>query len=211
MRHSLHIEGFNVRLRPVRLDDAAFIVWLRGLDYVRGQVGDSAVDVASQEKWLRAYFERPGDYYFVAETPGGVALGTHGIYNVKGTSAEKGRHIIRPKVLAGVPVATLAADLAFGRMGLSELRSTTVATNLTVQSLHRKSGFKQVGILPAAQNIGGKLVDLVEFLLTAEDWFKVRDRLVPLANLAGTQVLEWEKTQIGMTPPWQETKKELAV
>ena len=71
MRHDIHLEGFNLRLRPVRIEDAAFIVWLRNLDYVKGNVGDSAVDVVGQEAWLKAYFEREGDYYFIVETLGG--------------------------------------------------------------------------------------------------------------------------------------------
>jgi hypothetical protein len=105
VQHSLQVEGFGVRLRPVRLDDSAFIVWLRNLDYVKGQVGDSAADVAGQEAWLKNYFKREGDYYFIAETPGGIPLGTHGIYDVRETSAEKGRHVMRPEVMAGIPAA----------------------------------------------------------------------------------------------------------
>lgn len=139
-----------MRLRPVRLDDAAFIVWLRNLDHVRGKVGDSATDVAGQEAWLKKYFEREGDYYFIAETPGGTPLGTHGIYDVKGTSAEQGRQIMRPDVMAGVPTAVLATDLAFRILKLSELRGTSVSTNLSVHSLLRKSGFKQLGVMHAA-------------------------------------------------------------
>ncbi len=193
------------------MEDAAFIVWLRNLDHVKGKVGDSATDVASQEAWLEAYFEREGDYYFIPETPGGIPLGTTGIYDVQGTRGEKGRHIMRPEVMeVGVPAGMLATDLAFGRLGLSELRSTSVSTNLPVHSLHRKSGFKQVGILRAAQTIGGSPVDLVEFILKAEDWHKFRERLSPLAHLAGTQALEWEKTQLGKRQPWEENKNELA-
>src|SRR5580692_1393870 len=145
MRHDIQVEDFGLRLRPVRMQDAAFIVWLRNLDHVKGKVGDSAADVASQERWLKAYFEREGDYYFISETPGGIPLGTHGIYDVRGNNGEKGRQIMRPEVMAGVPTAVLATDIAFLRLGLSELRSTTVSTNLAVRSLHRKSGFKQVG------------------------------------------------------------------
>src|SRR5580692_4414958 len=178
MQHSLQIEGFGVRLRPVRLDDAAFIVWLRNLDYVKGQVGDSATDVAGQEAWLENYFKRKGDYYFIAETLGGIPLGTHGIYDVRGNSAEKGRHVMRPEVMAGIPAAMLATDLAFGRLGFSELRATSVSTNLAVHSLHRKCGFKQIGIARAAQIIDGKSVDLVQFLLTSEAWVKARERLL---------------------------------
>ncbi len=56
MEHSFQTEGYGIRLRPVRLDDAAFIVWLRNLDHVKGKVGDSAKDVASQEAWLKQIF-----------------------------------------------------------------------------------------------------------------------------------------------------------
>ena len=201
MQHSLQIEGFGVRLRPVRLDDAAFIVWLRNLDYVKGQVGDSATDVAGQEAWLENYFKRKGDYYFIADTLGGIPLGTHGIYDLRGTSAEKGRHIMRPEVMAGIPAAMLATDLAFGRLGLTELRATSVSTNLAVHSLHRKSGFKQVGVARAAQTIDGKPVDLVQFLLTPKEWVKARERLLPLAQYAETHITEWEKTQRGWQTP----------
>ena len=196
-----------MRLRPVRMEDAAFIVWLRNLEHVKGRVGDSATDVAGQEVWLKKYFEREGDYYFIAETPGGIPLGTYSIYDVRGTSAECGQYIMSSEVMgAGVPAAILATDLAFGKLGLSKLRSTSVSTNFKVHSLQRKSGFKQVGIARAAQFIDGKPVDLVLFLLTAEDWFNVRDRLVPLADVAGSQVREWEKTPPAGNQPWLETK-----
>ena len=75
MQHTLSAEGFGVRLRPVQMEDAAFIVWLRNLDHVRGRVGDSATDTAGQQAWLEAYFEREGDYYFIIETLAGNALG----------------------------------------------------------------------------------------------------------------------------------------
>ena len=49
MQHTLQAEGFGVRLRPVRMEDAAFIVWLRNLEHVRGRVGDTSLDVAGQD------------------------------------------------------------------------------------------------------------------------------------------------------------------
>lgn len=211
MRHDIHLEGFNLRLRPVRIEDAAFIVWLRNLDYVRGNVGDSALDVVSQKAWLRAYFEREGDYYWIVESLTGIPLGTHGIYNVKGPSAERGRHIMRAEVMAGVPSAILTAELAFGSMGLNELRSLIVATNTEVLSLHRKSGFKEVGRVAAAQKINGKPVDMVEFVFTAEEWRKRCDRELSLAHFAGKQVLEWEKTQLGKRQPWEENNQQTRI
>jgi RimJ/RimL family protein N-acetyltransferase len=195
MEHTLKAEGFGVRLRPVRMEDAAFIVWLRNLDHVKGRVGDSATDTAGQEAWLRAYFQRDGDYYFIIETAGGLAIGAYGIYNVKGVSAESGRWIIRPEVPAAVPSALLAFDLAFGGLRLKEVRVTTVSTNHGVLSLNRKFGFREVGIERGGVVIGGQPVDLVRFVMSAEEWTKPRERMLPMARLAATQVQDWEKAQ----------------
>lgn len=197
MQHVLHAEGFGIRLRPVRMEDAAFIVWLRNLDHAKGRVGDSATDVASQQTWLTAFFKRQGDYYFIIETAGGISAGTYGLYDFRGnSSAEAGRWIIRREVLAAIPSAILMFDLAFSNLGLSELRLRTISSNQPVLSLNRKFGFREVRTETDAQVVGGKSVDMVHFLLTAPEWSKTRERLVGLAQLAQTQVHEWERTQL---------------
>jgi len=204
MRHSLQSEGFHLRLRPVEMEDAVFIVWLRNLESVRGRVGDSATVVGSQRKWLENYFTRTGDYYFIVETHGGIPLGTHGTYDVRAGSAESGRLITRPEIMgAGVPTLMLATDLAFEKLGLAELRSTCVSTNRAVHSLHRKLGYEQVGILRDAQTIDGRPVDLFQFLLTAQNWRNIRSRILPLAILAGKQIAEWERSQQPEDQPWK--------
>ena len=195
MQHTLTTEGFGVRLRPVRLEDAAFIVWLRNLDHTRGRIGDSALDTSSQQAWLETYFQRAGDYYFIIETAGRIAVGAYGIYNVLNRTAESGRWIIRPEVPAAVPSALLAFDLAFGPLGLTEVLVRTVSTNHAVLSLNRKFGFREIGVDRGGQVIGGQPVDLVRFLMTAAEWAKPRERLLPLARLAETQVREWDRAQ----------------
>ena len=179
----------------MRMEDAPFIVWLRGLEHVKGRVGDSAADVPAQEAWLRSYFERQGDYYFIIETLGEKAVGAYGIYDQVGPSAESGRWIIRPDVPAAIPSAIEAFEIAFERLGLHELRARTVSTNHSVLSLNRKFGFRQTGVQPGAQMIGGQAVDLVSFVLEARDWPRIREGLLPLAGLAQRQVQEWEQGQ----------------
>src|SRR4051812_41356722 len=163
MDHSLQAEGFGVRLRPVRMEDAAFILRLRNMDHAKGRVGDSAADVTGQEKWLRTYFDRAGDYYFIIETLGGIPVGTYGLYNASDASAESGRWIIRPDVPAAIPSAVLAFDIAFKKLGLKEVRVTTVSTNRTVLSLNLRFGFRQTKVQQGAQVINGEPVDLVHF------------------------------------------------
>lgn len=175
------------------MEDAEFIVWLRNLEHAKGRLGDSAKDVASQEAWLKEYFRRAGDYYFVIETRNGTPVGAYGIYNVVGKSAESGRWVIRPEVPAAIPSAVLAFDLAFGELGMNELRVKTVSTNQPVLSLNKKFGFRQIRIEPGAQIIEGKAIDMVHFLMKKEEWSKLRPNLLPLAQFAETQILDWEK------------------
>jgi len=61
--------------------------------------------------------------------------------------------------------------------------------------LNRKFGFREIGVDRGGQVIGGQPVDLVRFLMTAAEWAKPRERLLPLARLAETQVREWDRAQ----------------
>src|SRR5437867_3053795 len=196
MQHTLRIEGFGVRLRPVEMEDAAFIVWLRNLNHARGRVGDSATDTAAQQAWLSDYFHREGDYYFIIETGRGIAVGAYGIYDLTGGSAESGRWIVRPEVPAAIPSAILAFEIAFEKLQLRELRVKTVSTNTNVLSLNRKLGFRQTQVESGARIIGGQAVDRVNFLLEAKDWPKLREKFIPLARLAEKQIADWQQAQL---------------
>jgi RimJ/RimL family protein N-acetyltransferase len=192
MQHTVQAEGWGVRLRPVQLEDAEFIVWLRNLEHAKGRVGDSAAHPEAQKEWLRSYFERPGDYYFIIETMNRRPVGAYGIYDIRDRGAESGRWVIRPEVPAAVPSALVAFDIAFGTLCLEQLRVKTVSSNQNVLSLNRKLGFQQTRVEPSAQVIGGKPVDMIHFLLKAGDWPPYRAKLLPLAKLAEKQVHEWQ-------------------
>jgi RimJ/RimL family protein N-acetyltransferase len=170
-------------------------MWLRHLDHAKGRVGDSAADITGQQNWLKSYFDREGDFYFIIETLGGIPVGTYGLYNAGEGSAESGRWIIRPDVSAAIPSAILAFDIAFNKLNLKEVRVTTVSTNRTVLSLNVKFGFRQTRVEPGAQIINGVPVDLVHFLLTPQDWAKPHEKLLPLARFAETQVAKWAEAQ----------------
>jgi RimJ/RimL family protein N-acetyltransferase len=176
------------------MEDAAFIVWLRNLDYVKGRVGDSAADVAGQETWLNRYFDREGDYYFLVETLNEVRLGTHAIYNLNETRAEIGRIVIRSGVSAGVPASLLLLDLFYGQMGMTQVRATSVASNYKAHSLLRRLGFSQVKLEPAGQVISGQAVDVLHFAQIAEDWLRARQELIPAARLAEIGIRDWEQS-----------------
>ena len=211
MHHSLVAEDFGVRLRPVQMKDAAFIVWLRNQDHVKGRVGDSASDIAGQNKWLETYFERRNDFYFVLETLDGTPLGTNALYEISGQNAEWGRYIVRPEVRAALSSAILIFDLAFGKLKISELLARCVSTNTKMHSIVKKCGFSQTETRLANQIIGGQPVDMIHFVLKAVDWPKFRERLLPLAQYAKTHIQDWEQqlSKTGLLQPF-ETKSILS-
>lgn len=189
-----------MRIRPVCLDDAAFIVWLRNLEHTRGKLGDSAAGVAAQEAWLRTYFDREDDLYFITETLSGLPLGTHGLSHVANKSGEAGRLIIRPEVPGAVPTSLITFDLAFGEMGFTELRGTSVSTNEKVHSYVRKFGFRQTNVETGARVIAGQPVDIVHFAMTADEWSKNRAGVLPIAKYAEKQILAWERARPAGAP-----------
>jgi RimJ/RimL family protein N-acetyltransferase len=201
MKHSLIAQGYGIRLRPVRLEDAPFIVWLRNLDYVRGRVGDSAENIESQKQWLNRYFEREGDYYFLVETQASIPLGTYAVYNLIEHRAEIGRMVIRPEVPAVVPATVLLLDLSYGQMEITQLRAATVASNIAIHSFLRKGGFRKVEVEAPGRIIGGQAIDLTYFVQTDEDWRRTRERGVMAALRGESAILQWERSHLARSSP----------
>ena len=189
MDHHLSVERYGVRLRPVRLADAEFIVRLRNSPHALPFVGTSATDVPGQEKWLRDYLARPNDWYFLIEmTRGDRPVGTLGVYNVEGTTGEWGRWILLPGVPAAAASAWLAFHVCFDCLLLETVLGHVVETNKEVLSLHARMGHPRVGYAANSVVIGGKPMRLVEFRATRKDWPAISVNLDRYARLSETLV-----------------------
>lgn len=180
MQHDLHREGFGYRLRPVRIDDAAFIVELRSEKDRSRFLHPVSPRVEEQEDWIRQYLAREGDYYFVVEDADtGRPEGTISVYDV---SAEKkcgevGRWIIRPHSGASYASLVLAWQVAFEALRLESFYSRTLVDNTKVNTIVRFLGLTNRGILPEKVELGGVLYDMVEYGMTRTTWFERKDDL----------------------------------
>lgn len=195
MNHTIAAEGLGVRIRPVKMEDAPYLVWLRNLGHAKGKVGDSAMDVAGQEEWLRAYFQREGDYYFVVETLCGVPMGAFGIYDTVGDSAEFGRWIIEPHAPGALPGGILGIQVAFHQLGLRELRTKVVSTNQRVIQLEKKVGFRETQDEPSLQVIGGKPTRLIHMAMSAAEWDAIYPRMKGIAAIMASHIPQWERSK----------------
>ena len=185
MKHDISAENFGVRLRPVRLDDAALIVELRNSLHAIRYIGDSAKTVTAQEKWLCDHFEQPDDYNFIIElSQPSKSVGMLGIYNIQGERGEWGRWVIRPGVLAGSASAWLALHVCYEVLRLRDVYGLIVENNGQVLSFHRRAGYVERGFHPVRRVIGGQSVRMVEMVTSRAEWPKVSRTLEQCAVAA---------------------------
>lgn len=183
MLHDVRIEGFRYALRPVTLDDAAFILSLRTDPELNAFLHPTSPRLEDQEAWLQAYFERLGDWYFVVEElRTGQPVGTVGMYDLEGDVAEWGRWLIRKETPAAVESALLLYRVAFERLRLERLYCRTVAANAAVVSFHDSSGAEFMGVLPGHFMFSGVRQDAVEHCVRRARWPAIEARLEKLAR-----------------------------
>lgn len=182
MKAQLGKSGFGFSLRLVQEDDAEFILRLRAMPHVRGTVGDTVPDVESQLRWMRDYFVREGDYYFIIEGKDGVPVGTVALYNLKERSAEWGRWIILPGAAAALPSAALIHQIAFDELQLTELLGCVVSTNVKVLSFHRRFGAQVSSIERQGRQINGAYVDLVWFSMGKDTWISRSEEIFSMCG-----------------------------
>lgn len=164
MKHNFSLDGFNYRLRPVRISDAQFIIDVRLEDAERNKyIHKISRDIKLQEDWINSYFERPGDYYFVVDNRiTGESEGLISIYDEKDGKAEWGRWVLKRNSLAAAESVDLMYRIAFEKIGLVELYCRTVQINKEVVSFHDSIGEKTRCIIQNAFNIDGNDYNAVE-------------------------------------------------
>ncbi len=188
MRHSLTLEGYGWRLRPVALDDAAFMLRLRTDAEATRFLNPVSVKVSDQQTYLENYFERPGDYYFIIENHERQPEGMVAIYDEADERAEWGRWILRPGSMAALESAWLVYEAGFKHLGLSELYCRTVAANEKVVAFHDRFGLKRMRVLESYFERDGQQYDSIEHQLKVETWPALRQAHLPMIRRLAERV-----------------------
>jgi RimJ/RimL family protein N-acetyltransferase len=189
MRHELRLSGAAFGLRPVRDDDAGFIVGLRSDPELSRYLNPTSSSVDDQLAWLARYYERPGDCYFVIERLAtGAREGLVGIYDIAHGEGEWGRWLLCPGSLAAVESAALIYRCAFDLLGLEAVYCRTLAANERVVSFHDSCGIAERRLLPGHVALRGEHLDAVEHRLTRAAWPEVDARLARLAQLTARRL-----------------------
>lgn len=179
MRHNISLTCIRYRLRPVALDDSAFIVRLRSDPTRNHFVHEISGCLEDQIAWMEKYWQRPGDYYFIVENVrSGEPQGTIGIYDVgeNNVGAVWGRWILKQGSLAALESAWLIYETAFAELGLQSLSSQTLVENNPVVSFHDSFGASRVALLERHFLIRGSRKSAIEHRVTVAEWPALRLR-----------------------------------
>jgi RimJ/RimL family protein N-acetyltransferase len=174
------MEGIAFRLRPVTIGDAAFIVELRTDPELSQFLHPISRLTSDQVEWLKRYFDRPHDYYFIIERKKtGEAEGTIGIYDLdpQAKAAEWGRWILRRNSMAALESAILIYRTAFEVLDLNMLYCRTVAENRQVVSFHSSFGLEPHALLPGCFELGSQKFDAIEHRMERERWLERQPNL----------------------------------
>ena len=164
------LQGLGLRLRPVELDDAAFIIAQRLHPRARASLGETSACVDRQRAWIADQRKRADDLYFVCEIAPHTPVGTVGLYDIGRREAVWGRFVIDPQYNAAVPALILLFDHAFATLALASVRCTVVADNAKARALYTWVGHELVqGATPHAQ-VAGQSVPQVTYRLSAAAW-----------------------------------------
>lgn len=173
MKHTLSLDGYSYKLRPVTLDDAAFILKIRIEDKERTRYLHAVPDDLSlEEKWIEEYFQRAGDYFFVIENKfTGEKEGTIAIYDEIDGKAEWGRWVLQKGSMASVESVYLLYSIAFHKLNLNELFCRTVEDNQSVVAFHTSTGLKTRAVLNEFFCLDGVKYNSVEQYVDKELFF----------------------------------------
>ncbi len=143
------IEGKNINLELVQLEDAEFIYKLRTDENKSRFLSKISGTVKDQEEWIKKYKEREKqgiEYYFIIKSKNGEKLGTVRLYDFKGDSFCWGSWIIKenaPK-FAAIESALQVYEFAFYKLGFKRSHFDVRKQNIKVVNFHKKFGAKIV-------------------------------------------------------------------
>ena len=186
MRHSIVLQGYGCRLRPVRLDDAAFIVDLRNRPFAQGTIHATDSSVEKQQAWIEKYFERKGDYYWIVESMDNSAdVGAVGFYDITDDEKEgmPGRLVVMPQTKFNIFAPLfLIYDYFFSNTPLQRVIMDVVSSNKKVIRFHKIYGARMITDLPerytgTEKEVG---VPLVWFEVTREMWSRIKETWAPI-------------------------------
>lgn len=144
------VEGPNLRLRLIELDDAHYVHGLRTDPRYNTHLSTVSGTVEDQRLWIKEYKSRESDgqeFYYVIERLDGIRCGLVRLYDLQADRFTWGSWILDenkpPK--AALESAVLIYDIGFGALGYSRSVFDVRKGNANTLAFHKRFGASEIG------------------------------------------------------------------
>ncbi|MCQ2241395.1 GNAT family N-acetyltransferase [Treponema sp.] len=139
--------GKYVTLREVREDDADFILKLRCDEKKSKFLHKTEFDIENQKKYIKSYFEKSDEWYFISEDKDGNPIGTYRIYDLRQNSFCIGSWLMVEGTTAEQSFETdyLVRMYGFDVLGFNKIHFDVRKGNKKVLRYHKSLGAIQTG------------------------------------------------------------------
>lgn len=136
------IRGRSVLFREVTLNDAPFILKIRQDPELGQYLSPTPAGEEKQREFIRAYFEKENEFYFIIMDPAKNPIGTIRIYDIQGDSFCWGSWILIPGAPQRASVESIFRlfDFAFNSLGYKKSHFDVRKKNLRVATFYKRMG-----------------------------------------------------------------------
>lgn len=142
----MEIEKYGIKLVPVELSDASFVIDLR-TDIKKSRfISSTDADLQQQIDWIKGYKARESrgeEYYFIGIDENSERFATYRIYNIEPDQAEIGSWITKPgysKAQNSIKMDIIMKEFVFEVLGFSKLKFEVRRENTSVVRYHKMFG-----------------------------------------------------------------------
>lgn len=134
------LEGKFVNLRPVKEEDAEFILRLRNNPEISKFLPPLNITVEQQKNWITKQRRDDDSYYFIIEDKNNHPIGTISVYNICGDHAESGRFCSIGDSIQNSEASLLHCEFIFNRLNLDYLDIWVYKDNKPVLAFNKAFG-----------------------------------------------------------------------
>lgn len=144
MQTKIKINGKNINIREVTLDDAEFILSLRCDEKKSRFLHKTEYDLEKQKEYIENYFKKDNEYYLIIENKENKPIGTYRIYDIEKENFTIGSWLMIKGASAQETLEGdyLVRNFAFKKTKLDKIKFDVRKENTKVVRYHKLTGSK---------------------------------------------------------------------